>query len=177
MNCDSLRKDFRQFCRAVGFRPESAADRGLLLTLSCGIEKLSSIGVSLEMLSAVALWRAACWSSSTTLIVTPSKKNTRRFLAVAESMVRECDEADLQRRIVFAESSMHCDSNPKFGVFHCVPGVLGIELPEHQKGQHPLTVIVPSVDLIPGAHLKYLTKIMARKGTTVIANVLKRGRI
>lgn len=177
MKWDSFRSDLRAFGRLAHYVIAPGENARLARGLLRGEPSISLLGASLEMLALVVCWRVACWPRSTTLIVTPHKAQARSLFVVAHGLMSEADE-DLRKRVLFLPGGLGlCDVSSKVCATHCLSGTLGLTLPQATAGEDPLTFLIPHLDLIPGPHLKYIPRFQARNGTTVIANVLKEGRI
>lgn len=178
MNWDRYRTDLRAFGRLAQQSVAYGKDSKLARSLLAGDTSIGAVGASLEMLALVILWRVACWPKSTTLVVTPWESQATTLFALAQQMISE-SEAVLADRVIFAGGGkgLSCAAGTKLGAVHCSPGTLGRELPDVSTPEAPLLVMVPSLDLVPGPHLKYAARLATRKGTAVLFNLLNRGRL
>lgn len=175
---DRYRTDLRSFGRLAQQSIAYGKDSKLARSLLAGDPSIGAVGASLEMLALVILWRVACWPKSTTLVVTPWESQARSLFALTQQMVAEAEPL-LADRVIFAAGGkgLSCAASTKIGAVHCSPGTLGRDLPDVSTAEAPLLVLVPSLDLIPGPHLKYAARLSTRKGTTVLVNLLNRGRL
>ena len=175
MNWAPFRTDIRSFGRMAGYLIPIGPDTKIVRDLMSA-ERRPIIGTnfsSMRTMALVAMWRAACWPSSVTLVM-GSKITLRLLIATANQILEECNNFDLQNRLMISGDRIRCVASADDNVVYAASGTLGIHI---KPSDQPLTVLIPDMDEIPGCHQKYIPKLASRAETTILLNTARRCRI